>query len=84
MKHIFFGRVSLFNITPVKKAHKSRTCWLVSSPMLIYQYTNKETNKYVLTYKMVSDNETYLLVNIIHQLLFVTALLLPTVVRELS
>ena len=40
-----FWRVSPFNITPVKRAHKARTCWYRRPFRLIYQYQVKEKYK---------------------------------------
>ena len=40
-----FQRVSPFNITPVKRAHKARTCWYRRPFRLIYQYQLKEKYK---------------------------------------
>ena len=40
-----FRRVSPFNITPVKRAHKARTCWYCRPFCLIYQYQVKEKYK---------------------------------------
>ena len=37
-----FRRVSPFNITPVKRAHKARTCWYHQPFRLIYRYQGKE------------------------------------------
>ena len=37
-----FRRVSPFNITPVKRAHKARTCWYCRPFSLVYQYHIKE------------------------------------------
>ena len=37
-----FRRVSPFNITPVKRAHKARTCWYRRPFRLIYRYQIKE------------------------------------------
>ena len=41
----FFWRVSPFNITPVKRAHKAKTCWYHRPFHLIYQYQVKEKYK---------------------------------------
>ena len=38
-------RVSPFNITPVKRAHKARTCWYRRPFRLIYRYHDKEKYK---------------------------------------
>ena len=40
-----FRRVSPFNITPVKRAHKARTCWYHQPFRLIYRYQVKEKRK---------------------------------------
>ena len=40
-----FRRVSLFNITPVKRAHKAWTCWYRRPFRLIYQYQVKQKYK---------------------------------------
>ena len=40
-----FRRVSPFNITPVKRAHKARTCWYRRPFPLIYRYQVKEKYK---------------------------------------
>ena len=40
-----FRRVSPFNITPVKRAHKARTCWYRRPFRLIYRYQVKEKRK---------------------------------------
>ena len=37
-----FRRVSPFNITPVKRAHKAKTCWYRRPFRLIYRYQVKE------------------------------------------
>ena len=42
---INFRRVSSFNITPVKRAHKARTCWYRRPFRLIYRYQVKEKYK---------------------------------------
>ena len=38
----YFRRVSAFNITPVKRAYKARTCWYHRPFRLIYRYQVKE------------------------------------------
>ena len=40
-----FRRVSPFNIIPVKRAHKARTCWYCRPFSLIYRYQVKEKYK---------------------------------------
>ena len=40
-----FQRVSPFNIIPVKRAHKARTCWYCRPFSLVYQYQVKEKYK---------------------------------------
>ena len=40
-----FQRVSPFNITPVKRAHTTRTCWYSQLFHLIYRYQVKEKYK---------------------------------------
>ena len=51
-----FRRVSPFNITPVKRAHKARTCWYRRPFRLIYRYQVKE--KYQHTRELISARKT--------------------------
>ena len=46
IKHTYTNiRFSPFNITPVKRAHKARTCWYCRPFRLIYRYNDKEKYK---------------------------------------
>ena len=55
-----FWRVSPFNITPVKRAHKARTCWYRRPFRLIYWYQVKE--KYKKEIDRQRNNSTVLII----------------------